>query len=181
MRRAAPPPQLPDRLETDRLQLLRPQPENLDELAALLADEAVGSWLGGAVDREGAQAALERDIGHWTTHRFGLWVMRDRGSGAYVGRGGLIHTIVGGAGAVEVGWAVVRERWGEGIATEMARTALAAASNDLELEEVVSIALPDNLASRRVMEKIGLRLDGDVVYRGLPHVLYSGATGRIRN
>jgi ribosomal-protein-alanine N-acetyltransferase len=176
MRRAAPPPQLPDRLECDRLLLLRPQPEDLDELAALLADEEVGAWLGGAADREGAQAALGRDIGHWNAHRFGLWVMRDRGSGAYVGRGGLIHTIVGGTGAVEVGWSVVRERWGEGLATEMARTALTVARDELELEEVVSIALPDNVASRRVMEKIGLRYERDVVHRGLPHVLYRGPT-----
>ena len=39
------------------------------------------------------------------------------------------------------------------------------------------MTLPDNHASRRVMEKIGLRFDRDVVHRGLPHVLYRGPAG----
>ena len=121
---------------------------------------------------------MTRDVGHWDTHRFGLWVMRDRESHEFVGRGGLIHTIVGGGGEVEVGWSVVREHWGEGIATEMARAALAVAEDSSSSNEVVSMTLPDNHASRRVMEKIGLRFDRDVVHRGLPHVLYRGATGR---
>ena len=166
MPEAAPPPRLADRIETERLSLLRPQSGDLDEFAAMLADEQLGRWLGQSFDRAASEAALMRDIGHWDTHRFGLWIMRDRASGELVGRGGLIHTIVGGGGAVEVGWAVKRERWGQGLATEMARRALHVAGDELELEEVVSMTLPDNVASRRVMEKIGLRFDRDVNHRG---------------
>jgi RimJ/RimL family protein N-acetyltransferase len=176
MPKAGPPPRLPDRIETERLALLRPQLTDLDEFAAMLAAEELGRWLGQSFDRALSEAALRRDIGHWDTHRFGLWVIRDRASGQLVGRGGLVHTIVGGSGGVEVGWAVRHERWGEGIATEMARAALDAAAGELELDEVVSMTLPDNVASRRVMEKIGLRFDRDVDHRGLPHVLYRGPT-----
>ena len=177
MPEAAPPPHLADRIETERLALLRPQPGDLDEFAAMLADKELGEWLGQSFDRAASAAALTRDIGHWDTHRFGLWIMRDRVSGELVGRGGLIHTIVAGSGAVEVGWAVKRERWGEGLATEMARTALGLAGEELGLDEVVSMTLPGNVASRRVMEKIGLRFDRDIDHRGLAHVLYRGPTG----
>jgi RimJ/RimL family protein N-acetyltransferase len=73
---------------------------------------------------------------------------------------------------VEAGWAIVPERWGQGLATELARTAIEAASGPLRLREVVAFALPDNLASRRVMEKTGFVFERDIIHAGFPHVLY---------
>ena len=49
-----------------------------------------------------------------------MWLLRDRSTGEMVGRGGLQHTFVAGLDEVEAGWAIVPERWGEGLATELA-------------------------------------------------------------
>lgn len=169
---AQPPRAAPEEVLTDRMVLRRPLAEDLDELTALLGDPRVGRWLGGVADRARTAEMLGRWIAHWDAHGFGLWTARDRESGALVGRGGLLATIVGGAGAIEAGWTIAPGSWGEGLATELGAASIQVAERDLRVSELVSFTLPDNVASRRVMEKLGFTYARDVTHAGLPHVLY---------
>lgn len=82
---------------------------------------------------------------------------------------------------VEIGWRLAREHWGTGLATEGARAVIHHAFSELRIDEVVSFTAVENRASRRVMEKIGMRRDptGDfehprlaVGHRLRKHVLY---------
>ncbi len=73
---------------------------------------------------------------------------------------------------VEVGWSVAPDRWGEGLAPEAAAASLDWGFEVCGLEEIVSFTMPDNHASRRVMEKLGMRYVRDFDRAGLPHVLY---------
>ena len=73
---------------------------------------------------------------------------------------------------MEIGWAVVPERWGEGLGTELARASVAVAFGELGLDTVVAFTQPGNAASRRVMEKAGFVFERDFAHAGLPHVLY---------
>lgn len=169
----------PERVETERLLLTRPVAQDLDDVAELLADPLVGRWLGGPADRARTAAMLERFQAHWTALGFGLWTARDRATGALVGRGGLSIQLAGGAGGVEAGWTIASGRWGEGLGTELGAAAIAVAERDLGLDELISLTLPDNVASRRVMEKLGFAFDRDIVHRGLPHVLYRRCAGAV--
>jgi RimJ/RimL family protein N-acetyltransferase len=72
---------------------------------------------------------------------------------------------------VEVGWAVRPDRWGEGLATELGACSLQVAAR-LGIPQVVAYALPHNVASRRVMEKLGMRYDRDFVHGWGSHALY---------
>lgn len=164
--------QAPERVETARLVLTRPVADDLDGFAALLAEPRVGRWLGGPASRERVTAMLERHIAHWTALGFGLWTARDRETNAVVGRGGLSVQIAGGAGGVEAGWTIAADRWGEGLATELGAAAITVAERDLRLTELISLTMPDNAASRRVMEKLGFAYERDIVHRDVPHVLY---------
>jgi ribosomal-protein-alanine N-acetyltransferase len=153
----------------------RLRPDHVEELAVLLRDPRVARTLSpvdGPPSEERVRQTLTRYVAHWERHDFGLWILHDRGTGEMVGRGGLMVTRVGGADEIEVGWAIVPERWGQGLATELAHTSIAVAFGDLGLPELVAFALPDNLASRRVMEKAGFAYERDVEHVGLPHVLY---------
>ena len=87
---------------------------------------------------------------------------------------------MGGRDEVEIGWAVVPDRWGQGLATELGAASVAHAFGPLGLAEVVSFTLVDNRASRRVMEKLGFAYEDEIEYAGLPHVLYrlSAASAR---
>jgi RimJ/RimL family protein N-acetyltransferase len=167
-----------ERVETERMVLARLRPEDLDDMYALLSDPAVARTLtpdGRPPTRREIEANLAGKLEHWQTLGFGLWLARDRATGATVGRGGLQHTYTASINDVEAGWVVVPERWGQGLATEMARAALDAAFGPLELREVVAFTRPDNLASLRVIEKTGFRYEREVEHAGLPHVLYRRA------
>jgi YfiH family protein len=161
-----------ERLETARLVLERMRPEHEPELARLLGDPRVGVTLGGTRTRAEAAEILAAHVAHWGRHGYGLWIMRDRVTGAFVGRGGLNHARVGGRDELEIGWAVVPERQGEGLATELAHRTVEVAFGVLGRPDVVSFTLPHNAASRRVMEKAGLVFEAAVLYRGWDHVLY---------
>lgn len=158
-----------------RLRCLRPTRADEPDYAALLLEPDVQRWLRppplapmGPAD---PGDLLTHDLAHWDDHGYGPWVLRDRRTGAFVGRGGMCWTTATGSFAVELPWAIVPARWGEGLATEAARAAVAQA-RALELEEVVSFTVPGNLPSRRVMEKAGLRLAGPLQHAGVEHVLY---------
>jgi ribosomal-protein-alanine N-acetyltransferase len=66
----------------------------------------------------------------------------------------------------------VPERWGEGLATELALASVDAGFGTLGLTELIAYALVDNVASRRVMEKAGFTYEREMQHVGLPHALY---------
>jgi [ribosomal protein S5]-alanine N-acetyltransferase len=164
-----------EHVETSRLVLERLRDDHGEELFKLLLDPRVGRtlWPGQGPPTElDALAGLASKIEHWERYGFGLWLARDRATGEMVGRGGLQHTYVSYLAAVEAAWAILPERWGEGLGTELAGAAVEAGLGELRLPEIVAFTLPDNIASRRVMEKTGFRYDCEIVHAGLPHVLY---------
>jgi ribosomal-protein-alanine N-acetyltransferase len=164
-----------ERAETARLVLERLRPEHAEELPLLLRDPRVARTLsaGGSPpsDVEIRQALASKDA-HWERLGFGLWLARDSESGQMLGQGGLQTSFIAGVDEVEVAWAIIPERWGQGLATELARAAIEAAFGQLALPEIVAFTLPDNLASRRVMEKCGFEFEREIVHAGLPHLLY---------
>jgi ribosomal-protein-alanine N-acetyltransferase len=73
----------------------------------------------------------------------------------------------------EIGWWLARRCWGRGLATEAARAALRDAFERVRLDRLVSIAMPDNTASRRIMEKLGLRFEAEFESEGFRLVRYA--------
>ena len=170
------PPDSLERIETPRMVLERLWLEHLDEVSRLLRDPRVAAtgWPGGKPPSErDVITSLEDKERHWARHGFGMWLMRDRETGEMIGRGGLQWTTyVRDLDEVEVGWSVVPERWRQGLATELALASIDVAFGPLDLDQVVAFTLPDNVASRRVMQKAGFSYDRDILHVGLSHVLY---------
>ncbi|MBV9603682.1 MAG: GNAT family N-acetyltransferase [Solirubrobacterales bacterium] len=169
-----------ERLETERMVLERLRPEHASEQLRLLLDPRVWTtlWSGGERPTEGEVLdRLAAKVEHWDRHGFGQWLLRDRETGEMVGRGGLQHTYTAGLNDIEAGWAIVPERWGQGLATELAHAVVQAGFDQLGLLEIVAFTLPDNRASRRVMDKAGFQYERDIVHAGLPHVLYRRRRG----
>ncbi len=123
---------------------------------------------------------FERDLAHWDRHGFGQWWWRLADGDQLVARGGLQWTLVEGEAAIEVGWAVLPERWNVGIATELARASIDVGFSHLGLDSLVAYTLVTNSASRRVMEKAGLVYERPVRHLDLPHVLYRLSRGEWR-
>jgi RimJ/RimL family protein N-acetyltransferase len=169
-----------ERVDTARLRLERLRAEHADELKALILDARVAATLWPRPEPPSEAEVLESlaaKIEHWERYGFGMWLARDRASGEMVGRGGLQFTYSPGLNEIEAGWAIVPERWGEGLATELAWASVEAAFGELGMRDIIALALPDNLASIRVMQKTGFVYEGDIDAAGLPHVLYRRRPG----
>ena len=170
-----------DRIVTERLIGERPHVEDADELSALMLHPDVLRTTGYDPDppTPGHIAVkLAGDIEHWDRYGFGPWLLRDGANPELVGRGGLKHTTVSGTDEVEIGWTIHPDRWGEGLATELACASVHTAFDVLGLDGVIAYTANDNLASRRVMEKAGMEFDREIVAVGLPHVLYRARRDR---
>ena len=180
-------------IRTARLVLRRWTDADLAPFAAMNADPAVMQHMQGLMSAEASDAFAERIERHWDEFGWGLWAVEVRDVAPFVGYVGLWPADYVADGMVEVGWRLASAYWGHGYATEAAREALRFGFTEVGLDEIVSFTVPQNIRSRRVMERIGLVRDpaGDfdhprvdpVAYPHLvPHVLYrlSSADWRAR-
>ena len=160
---------------TGNLLCLRPGVSTAAEYEELFADPEVERWLRPDPMPPFAVADFERmarrDRAHWDRHGYGPWVVRERETGAFVGRGGLAWATVAGEREVELPWAVRPKLQNRGYATEMALAAIEAA-REAGQGRVVSLTLPANFASRRIMEKAGMNFVAEIDHVGLRHRLY---------
>lgn len=143
--------------ESERLRFRSMVDEDLSDLAALLGDPAVMTYYPAPKTRQQARAWIEWTKRNYAEHGFGLWVIETR-DGTFVGDCGLTWQTVNGRTELEVGYHVRAGAQGRGLATEAAAACLEYARSVLQAPTLVAIIHPDNLASQRVAEKIGLRL-----------------------
>lgn len=152
-------------LRTERL-VLRPWTEDdLDALAGIFADPRVWRFpLQRGYSRDETAAFLRRRLDEWKTRGWGHWALEyDATLIGYTGFG--VPAFLPEVMPVpEIGWRLDPAYWGRGLATEAARAALAYGFDTIGFDQVVSIYEPDNVASGRVMERIGMTPDRDTVH-----------------
>jgi RimJ/RimL family protein N-acetyltransferase len=141
-------------LETDRLRLRRFRPEDASVLERWTANPEFQRYLG---EPRSGIANIERYEEHWRERGFGLLAVEEKETGELVGRAGAAYHRIWPHDP-EVGWAIDPAAWGRGYATEAGEASIRWAFGELGYERVVSICVPANLASRRVMEKLGFRV-----------------------
>jgi RimJ/RimL family protein N-acetyltransferase len=147
-------------VETERLRLRPWRHDDLDALAVLFAEPAMWRYpFGRGLTREETEQFLDRHIRHRVTHGFGMWAAELRDKAALVGCIGLaVPTWLPEVlPAVEVGWRLHPDWWGRGLATEGGEASLRHGFDDLGLDRIISIFTPENVASGRVMARLGMR------------------------
>lgn len=148
-------------LETERLLLRRPVPADVEVAGVLLGDPEVMHFLGGeTVPADAVSTVIQKWIDDWDTYRAGKFVVERREDGAFLGRVGLnfFDTATWNRSTApdaqpELGWAIVREHWGKGYATEAAR----AVREWARVPRLISLIDPTNVRSARVAERLGAR------------------------
>jgi RimJ/RimL family protein N-acetyltransferase len=168
---------------TARLLMRRWREADREPFARLNADPRVMRHFPAPLSRAESDALIDRAEAHFEFHGFGPFAVELRETGRFLGFIGLVVPSFEAhfTPAVEIGWRLDADLWNRGLATEGAREVLRYAFEEMRLPEVVSFTVPENMASRRVMEKIGLVRDveGDFEHPRLPeghalrrHVLY---------
>ncbi|MGL5941193.1 MAG: GNAT family N-acetyltransferase [Waterburya sp.] len=159
-------------IETRRLKGERVQESHLPLWSKMGSNSTVMATLGGTWSQEKTQEIIQWNCEQWKHYRHGQWTFFDRVTAAFVGRGGIRRVTVNEQEEVELGYALMPEFWGQGLAVEIGEKALLIAFNKFNYPSVVGYTLIDNKRSQRVMEKIGFSFESNIVHANLPHVLY---------
>ena len=159
-------------LNTERL-ILRPfEPGDAQALYTILQQEDILQYFPTTdpppMDR--VEKLIERQIAHWQEHCCGWWAVIHGQEGNLLGWNGLQY--LPETDEIEVGYLLSKLYWGQGLATEGAAASLQYGFEVLDLDFIVGLVHPDNIASQRVLEKIGLSFTRIAPYFGMDLMRY---------
>ena len=157
------------RLETERL-IVRPiESRDGDAWFAMITDPEVRRYLppGPLPARDAFAGALEKRHTMERERGYTLWAVEAKATGEFVGQSGLVP-VEGIGPEIEIAYHFAKPSWGKGYATEAAIAVLGHGLGDLELDRIIAIVMPSNVASCRVVEKAGMHFEGIATYYGIP-------------
>ncbi|MGI5862779.1 MAG: GNAT family N-acetyltransferase [Myxococcales bacterium] len=159
-------------LSSPRLVIDELREEDFDALAELFADPEAMRYFPHPYAREEVRELFDRQRRGYRERGFGLWAVRLKATGDFVGDCGLSPRAVDDLEHVEVGWHLLPRHWHQGYATEAAREVVRHAFEERGLDHVISLIRPENEPSRRVARRLGMRAVGETVHAGLRHLVY---------
>jgi RimJ/RimL family protein N-acetyltransferase len=154
------------RLETPRL-LVRPlQASDVEALVEIWGDPEVMRHMGGPRDHEKVRQALEGELRTNSSDLLGFCSVVEKASGRLIGDCGLTKKEVDGRDEVELVYLFAADSWGKGYATEAASAMRDYALGSLRLRRLIALVDPENVASARVAEKVGMHFEKEVIRPG---------------
>ena len=161
------------RLETKRLLVLHWESADWTAFKPIATDPRVMKYIseGQIWPDNRIIAFVERQRRHLRNFGFCLWKLVSKHENRLVGFCGLqpLDDLPG----IEIGWWLASDVWGQGLAMEAAQVVLSDAFGRLELSRIVAVALRENRASTRIMEKLGMIYEGEAAHHGFRVVMYS--------
>lgn len=162
-------------LETQHLILRRLQPTDLDDLFNLYCDPDVRRYI---PDAPNNYAETQEELawflnGHPEQPELGLWATIHKQSHRFIGRCGLLPWTIDGRPEVEVAYLLAKAYWGQGLGTEVAQAVLDYGYEKLHLSRLICLIDPDNRASIKVAEKIGMTFEKEGQDDKGPFLLYA--------
>ena len=163
-------------LDTLRLRLRPFTLHDHEAHASIYSDPAVMQYMPRgpltlAAARQASFAVLRQFMAHWDRHAFGVWAITEKTTGTLLGQCGL--RFLPELQEVEVLYLLARAHWGQGLASEAAGAALAYGFDQANLERIIALTKPENTASRRVMEKLGMQYEKPLRIFNLEAVYYA--------
>lgn len=155
-----------------RLKLRPFSEDDLDDLSALMANVDFMRFSLGVFSREQTAVFLEKVQGRDHAGLPSQFAVIFRENERLIGFCGFFLQTVDGAEELEIAYRLDPSHWGQGIATEAARAVRDHAFAELQLPRVISLIHPENIASRRVAEKNGMRPEKETVFRGFPTIVF---------
>lgn len=160
-------------LETERLRLRQLSLADEPFILKMGKDPDVMRFItnGETKNAEESKADLKRWIGYGDNGKTGIWAAEVKATGAFLGW--FCLKSLDDTDEIEIGYRFLKEHWGNGYATEGAKRLLQYGFEELKLERIVAVAIKENLASTRVMEKIGLSYEKEAFYYQIDVVYYA--------
>lgn len=159
-------------LESERLAFRRYTLDDLPQLVEQRSDPEVNKFLGGPERQNEIWLAkrIRFYISCYRSHGFGMCSMIWKETGEIIGSAGLQP--LEDTGEIEVGYSLIKKFWGRGLGTESARSWLDFGFRQAGLDRIVAVADVDNLASRHIMEKLGMSYQKTEIHYGTECAFY---------
>ena len=154
-------------LHTPRQTLRGFIPADFEPLCAILGDRDVLRYLPRTepYPPEAVQRIMRHQANHWEKYGFGWYALADRSTGELIGWCGL--GVLDETGETEIKYLLKKTHWGCGLASEGAQFCVEAGFHQQKLHAIIGLVHPENIASRRVLEKCGLSYQDRVHYWGM--------------
>ncbi|SFW41626.1 GNAT family N-acetyltransferase [Luteibacter sp. UNCMF366Tsu5.1] len=164
---------------TERLVLTPSAISDFDDCNAMRTDPEVMHFIGGVASAEDTWIRLLRNVGHWTAFGYGLFTLREKDGGRFVGEGGLAHFRRGLGDDFddfpEGAWALASAAHGKGYGTEALEAVHAWFFAQRGKGRAVCLIDPENRPSVRMGERLGYRPFRQATYRDKPMTLFERA------
>jgi [ribosomal protein S5]-alanine N-acetyltransferase len=160
-------------LQTPRLMLREMTWDDLDFVAAMLADPRVMRFYSKCYSRDEAKAWVQRQLDRYREDGHGLWLVSQRIGGEPVGQVGLLTQRVDGIDEPEIGYLIHAPHWRQGYASEAAAAVRDYALHALAKRRVISLIRPVNVPSQRVALRMGLKPEKLTMFRDYEHLVFS--------
>lgn len=159
---------------TDRLRLEPFSQAHADALNILDSDPAVMRFIGDGSTKtlDQTKEAIGRVQERWERLGYSWWTVFEKATADAVGAASLQHIANEDDAPLEIGWRLRPDKQGMGYATEAGRAILQFAFRNVGAEQILAVAHPDNLSSRRVMERLGMTCEGIQTHYGKPCITY---------
>lgn len=145
---------------TARLRASKLSLADRDDLVALHLDPEASRYLGGVRSAEATDAYIDTGLRHWADHGVGLWTLRTP-EGAFVGRAALRYIALEGVTEFEIAYALARNAWGQGLATEIATALVETWRTRCDQATLVGVVVKGNAGSENVLRKTGFSYERD--------------------
>jgi ribosomal-protein-alanine N-acetyltransferase len=174
-------------IETNQLRLRHFRPNDADELYRIYSNPDLFKYMSNekSIGWQETRAVINSLIENWQQYGFGVWAVIYKRNQNLIGHCGL--KFLENTSEIQLGYLLLKSYWGRGLGTEAATAALKYGFEVAKLERIVAIAKPENIASRRVMEKVGMKYeknayyyDNDVVYYSISRKAYQLETMRLK-
>lgn len=170
-------------LETKRLYLRPITGQDFGPLALLWSYPDVMRFLPTGLPRTLAATRVELDymVAHWKKYNFGAWVITSLGKGEWIGYCFLQHLhaepegvtpeVAAASQEIEIGYGIAKRFWSQGITFEAAQAVIRHGFETLQLPKLSSAVHPDNIASQKILQKLGFNEDSSLNFygQGVPH------------
>lgn len=155
---------------------------DVDLLYSLHSSPEIMYFIGkGVRSKEETMQHLLNIINHQNKYGYSAWAVHERATGDFVGRIGLVHmgTIIAmeqdtnTEKPVEIGYVISKAHWGKGYTTEVAHACLEWGFRNIDLQEIVAKTNIANLASQKILHKIGMKFRHHVMIEGRQGMYFS--------
>lgn len=156
-------------LETENLILETISLDDIDLIFELTNNQLVMKYFPKVLSKDETLELIKKILSQYEKHGYSFWKLIDKDSKIFLGMVGLLNQDIDGKNEIEIGYRILPQFWGKGIATEAASACLEYAKKELLKSRVISLIRPENIPSQGVANKLHAKIEKTVIHGGLKH------------